>query len=106
MLKPGPYPIDVGVGEGAGRGGGGGGGTASSIYFLLGDPHFVQRRNFSELSGKTVNSKLRRVLFECTNLVQWRVVCYSSQPCLLPGEVRWGMGGGGGNGGHILVFFR
>ena len=53
-----------------------------------------------------MNSKLRRVLFECTNLVQWRVVCYSSQPCLLPGEVRWGKGGGGGNGGHILVFFR
>ena len=43
---------------------GGAGDTASSVYFLLGDPNFVQRRNFSELAGKTVNSKLPRVLFE------------------------------------------
>ena len=64
-----------------GGGGGGGGDTVFPIYFLLGDPNFVQRRNFSELSGKTVNSKLRRVLFECTNLAQWRAVCCSSQPC-------------------------
>ena len=62
-----PWPLSHGVGVGEGAEGGGGTGrsmaccvlfkcdTASSIYFLLGDPNFFQRRNFSELSGKTVN---------------------------------------------------
>ena len=70
LLKPGPYPTDIvgGGGGGGGRGGGGGEHRASSIYFLLGDPNFAQRQEFSELSEKTVNSKLPRVFFECIKM--------------------------------------
>ena len=77
LLKPGPYPTGVR---------GWGWGVTPRLQCT------------SELSGKTVNSKLPRVSFEWIILVQWRAVCYSSVD-LLPGEVGWGMWKGGGRGG-------
>ena len=69
LLKPGPYPTDIVGGGGGGWGGAGVGGTPRVFNILPSwDPNFAQRQEFSELSGKTVNSKLPRVFFECIKM--------------------------------------